>query len=62
MCPHKNYIWHRVRISPRSWDRREPWEIKELKKGTKAVGMLSGFRITPPGFQEERRAVEKDIQ
>ncbi len=35
---------------------------QELKKRTKAVGMLSGFRIRPSEFQEGWQAVKEHIQ
>jgi len=49
-------------MGPRRWERGEPWELEELKKWTKAVGMLSCFRITPPEFQEGRRVMKDHIQ
>ncbi len=48
----KTYIWHRVRISPHLLDPYSPCQIMGLEKNAEVVGMLYGFRITPPGFQE----------
>ena len=59
MFPHKNYVWNRVGISPRLPNPRRPWQIMELLNSTEAVGMLSGFRITPPEFQGGRRAMQE---
>ena len=53
--PHKTYIWQRVRITPHLLNPSRLWKHKGLEKRTDEVGMLYGFRITPPGLQEERR-------
>jgi hypothetical protein len=42
-------IWHRARMTAHVPNRSRPWINNELQGGTEEVGMLYGFRITPPG-------------
>jgi hypothetical protein len=47
----KPCIWHRVRITSHPLNPSRLWNDKGLLKTTEKIGLLYGFRITPPGLQ-----------